>query len=558
MAAQLPTLNDYQTKLQSPKSYLWDPRLKNSIVEKDQMGLPKVSSGGFALTYKLSSNGKIYALRCFHKAANERESRYSSICKYINNNSSRFFINVEYLPKGILHNGEWLPITLMDWVEGFTLSNYVYQFYKDKSKIQTLINDFVSLAKEIEKLNIAHGDLSHQNIIVKNLKLVLIDYDGMFLPEFSGKKSNELGNKNFQHPRRTDFHFNKYIDRFSEIVIYLSLQSILISPTIYEKYGKGADGLIFERNDFINPDHSKLINELRTITELKPIIIKFIDICKGDIDHIPNLNDFVEQRNLIIPIIDAPLPEQQLVTYIPIINAINKGTVLENVGEFVTVIAEINEIHQAVTRNGKPYAMLNCGTYPKQSFSVVLWSEALDMLRIGGYGPHNYEDKWISVTGLLSTYRNKPQIVLDSPSNIEIITKDIAHQRLSQKAQVQPQRNPPNTAIKEFSTNDEIRLNTKVQIKTESKPTQFSQSTQPTGNRLSSVNLDNYKSSATQNKPLNKPSSTSSFTTEQINNLKSVYNTTTDSKYLQKPTPLEKEKEKEKSFWEKLKNWLAG
>lgn len=53
--------------LQSPAHCLDTPELKFSAVETDLWGLPRVRSGGFALTYKLSNRVQHLAVRCFHR-----------------------------------------------------------------------------------------------------------------------------------------------------------------------------------------------------------------------------------------------------------------------------------------------------------------------------------------------------------------------------------------------------------------------------------------------------------------------------------------------------------
>ena len=118
----------------------------------------------------------------------------------------------------------------------------------------------------------AHGDLSHSNIMIKNNSMVLIDYDGMFIPAFSGMHSTEIGHRNFQHPGRDQYYFSSEIDRFSAIVLYLALRAISYSDQIYQDYGLGGDGLLFTKHDFLDPD-SQIIFEVEKIPELSQYIL---------------------------------------------------------------------------------------------------------------------------------------------------------------------------------------------------------------------------------------------------------------------------------------------
>lgn len=121
----------------------------------------------------------------------------------------------------------------------------------------------------------------------------MIDYDGLYLPEISQLKSNEIGHPNYQHPSRNVQNQNVKIDRFSMIVIYLGLKAISIKPELWKKYNNG-ENILFNKKDFVNPDVSPLLNELGRINELKPLVDKFKQLCKQDIKNIPALVDFID------------------------------------------------------------------------------------------------------------------------------------------------------------------------------------------------------------------------------------------------------------------------
>ena len=48
--------------------------------------------------------------------------------------------------------------------------------------------------------------------------LVLVDYDGMYVPAMKGQKSREIGSPDFRHPKRTEDNFNEHIDDFYMIM----------------------------------------------------------------------------------------------------------------------------------------------------------------------------------------------------------------------------------------------------------------------------------------------------------------------------------------------------
>ncbi len=44
--------------------------------------------------------------------------------------------------------------------------------------------------------------------------LMLVDYDGIYVPAMAGEQANELGHVNYQHLERSAEYFDATIDRF--------------------------------------------------------------------------------------------------------------------------------------------------------------------------------------------------------------------------------------------------------------------------------------------------------------------------------------------------------
>ncbi len=457
------TKTEYQELMQNPRVYLTDPIFKSYQVEKDLNGLPRVRSGGLALTYKLSSNGHNIAVRCFHKVLPGREHHYSAISSFLKSHASPLLVSSSYQPQGIKYRGDYYPITLMDWIEGDILGTYVFNNFNNPSKMSILLNNFQKLVNELHCLGIAHGDLSHTNIMITNDQMVLIDYDGMYVPELDGSDSTELGNRSFQHPGRTASDFGPYLDRFSEIVIYLAIKAISISPNLYDTYGKGREGLLFDQTDFVNPNSSKLIGEIGNIPQMAIQMRNFIQICQSDVSNVPSLDEFLNNSSaLSLPksieshkLADGNLP----------IDARNMGQIIEKVNENIVVIGQINACRKGFTYRGDPYAFLNVGFHPNQTFTIVIWSETLAQLEKANMSPEVFIGAYISVSGIVSKYGGKPQIVLESPAAIAIISYSDALERLSMK------NHPDETATKDIVDVEIIAGNISDQIPTKTKPT---------------------------------------------------------------------------------------
>lgn len=494
MLPTLPSLNDYQEALQHPEIRFRDPVLKRCKVENDPNGFPWARSGGFALTYKLFTNGNVKAVRCFYRSVPEREARYTAICRYISTHSSPILIPVRYLSQGLLVKGIWFPITVMDWVEGDTLETYIVKNIKNETLISALPAEFKRLVAELERLGIAHGDISHRNIMVRNGNMVLIDYDGMFVPEIGGQKSTENGSPYFQHPRRNANYFNASIDYFSCLVIYIGLQALAENPALWSKFGTGGEGLLLKRDDFLDPFQSRLLRELEKIPSLQHLIPKFRQVCLTDVSNTPRLIDFLGNRSIHLPRSEEILEEEVFNSPYPVLNAAFTSILLERGGEMVSVVGKITDYRSATTRYGSPYIFLNFGNWRQKCFTVVIWSEALNLFNVAGKDPLAFIDQWVCVNGMLTSYNNKPQIVVSSPTEIEnLIDEAEAQQRLS--------RRRPKTIISNVKRSADITQQSSTEIAInrlyDAKPEQVQKTpAQP------SANLQSY---SINSKPINQP-----------------------------------------------------
>ena len=69
------------------------------------------------------------------------------------------------------------------------------------------------------------------------ITLVLVDYDGMFVPAMRGKMARELGSPDFRHPLRKENVFDQRIDDFPAMSILVSLIGISKYPDLFLRYG---------------------------------------------------------------------------------------------------------------------------------------------------------------------------------------------------------------------------------------------------------------------------------------------------------------------------------
>ena len=268
----LPQSAEYNDAIQNPRLAFVNPELRDAIFAgKLQCGMPwPEASGNFAIVYRFQSGTRRLAVKCFTREKTDQQLRYELIHEHLAAKKLPWTIDFTYIKEGIRVNGKLHPIVKMEWIENpKTMLLFINESLSAGKPIDSVCDQFYRMTADLRKHSIAHGDLQHANLLVSDGRLLLIDYDGMCVPSTAGFESEEDGLPDYQHPRRRGGTLKSTLDHFSTLVIWTSLHALTIDPTLWRRWVRDDERLLFTRADFTHPDNSALIRELLSFRDPK-------------------------------------------------------------------------------------------------------------------------------------------------------------------------------------------------------------------------------------------------------------------------------------------------
>ena len=250
-----PLISEYIETIKSAEDNFDELSYLKPVLDDD--GLPVMSAGGFSVVFKMKDeqSGKFYAVKCFIKEQEGRSESYKLIADELEFVSSNFLTSIKFYEKELfVDSGQTreteFPVLLMDWVDGEPLDKYIHNNANNQYALEILSYRFGKLSAWLLAQPFAHGDLKPDNILVKeDGSIVLVDYDGMYVPAMKGQKARELGSPNFRHPSRTEEAFDERIDDFSIALIALSIKAFSLNTELISEYCTN-DFMLFRIEDY--------------------------------------------------------------------------------------------------------------------------------------------------------------------------------------------------------------------------------------------------------------------------------------------------------------------
>ncbi len=205
--------------------------------------------------------------------------RYQAINDYISQHRPQlpFLVPQIWVEKGIKIDGQGWPFIKSKFIQAPTLGVFLADRHQESFVNATLAKQWLEMINTLEALNMAHGDLNITNVLVcdtfPNLTLRLVDFDSMYVPTLEGRTLYELGDEHFQPIQPGVRRFNNEMDRFSALVIYLSLIALDEDTQLWDRCKANEDTkLLLGSDDFRdlgNSAASKLLRAKRSNRELQ-------------------------------------------------------------------------------------------------------------------------------------------------------------------------------------------------------------------------------------------------------------------------------------------------
>jgi len=294
-----PAAGDYYKAVQAPARTFTVPKLQAAQFVWDSLG-PTLARGSSAVVFQASVEGKAQALRCYIRNDASSRGRYSALNVYLADHDLHPYVSgTTWLEGAIMVNRSAWPVLTMEWINGRTLNEYVDFLVSGSNAVAltTLAARWRDLVALLQRSEFGHGDLQHGNIMVdQEGQLRLVDFDGVWIPQLAGQSPpTEFGHPNYQHPGLRAW--DRWIDTFSAMVIYLSLIALGRDPALWLAL-YNSKNLLFAKNDFFPPFQTEVWKQLAALgdPQVNALARRLQECCAPDWVSAGSLEMTLEQQ----------------------------------------------------------------------------------------------------------------------------------------------------------------------------------------------------------------------------------------------------------------------
>ena len=184
-----PSIAEYTSALRHAESGTFrNLRLALSL---DDEGEPIYSRGSYSVVFKAHSEGnerEEWAVKCYVAEQERRIPSCRAIAQQLNSITSPYLLPMRLCEEELRIGHTYYPLVLLPWVEGKSLVREVDCHLHNPERLRQLSQDFGHFAYWLRSQPFAHGDLKSDNLRIRpDGSIVLLDYDGIYLPSMQGR-----------------------------------------------------------------------------------------------------------------------------------------------------------------------------------------------------------------------------------------------------------------------------------------------------------------------------------------------------------------------------------
>lgn len=251
-------------------------------------------AGSRSILFKIKYQNRFHSLKCFISPNGFLKARFRALERYVADK------NVEFIPHSNFYDDELMifektqsfqyPVMVSEWIEGDTLRTTIDKLCRigDSKSLTKLTNGLMNTFIELLSLELIHGDIKFDNIIINDKGAIfIIDWDGCYLNELDTYPTSEVGTPGFQHPLRTAEHYGFRVDDYSIALIVVIMTVLSENPSLYFDYVNKETILLSPIE--IREGKSRIYDKLLEAWRYYPLRYKLLTFLGGDKIEMPNL-----------------------------------------------------------------------------------------------------------------------------------------------------------------------------------------------------------------------------------------------------------------------------